>query len=83
MNKLMIFFKAVKEGQKAFGEDIAIIVNSIVLSLVYVFGVGLTAIIAKISKKKFLELEIDKKTNSYWSELNLEKKPLEEYYRQF
>jgi len=75
-------FESFKKGQKHFGEDIAVIINSILLSFVYVLGVGLTSIFAKIVGKHFLDLKTEEK-DTYWSELNLGKKPMEEYYRQF
>ncbi len=78
---MKIFFKGFRKGMKRFGNNIVIIINSILLSLVYFIGIGLTSIFAKLFRKKFLEFE--KKNNTYWSELNLKKKPLEEYYKQF
>ena len=75
--------KDLKKGQKEFGEDIAQIINFLLLTLTYVFGVGLTSIFAKMSGKHFLELKIDKNRESYWSDLNLNKKSAEDYYRQF
>lgn len=83
MIKIKEFFIGIKNGQKEFGEDIAVIINSILLSFVYIFGVGITSIIAKLSKKRFLELKVDKNIETYWQELNLTKKPIEHYYRQF
>jgi hypothetical protein len=67
-------------GFKRFGENIALIVNSILLFFVYLLGIGLTFLLAKIMKKKFLETE---QKNSYWTSLNLSKKDEEYYYRQF
>mgnify|MGYP001558381624 CR=1 FL=1 len=75
------FLLGYKEGQKLFGENIAVIINSILLTFVYILGVGLTSIFAKIFNKHFLDLTINKET--YWTSLNLSKKPMEEYYRQF
>jgi len=75
------FFEGFKEGTKLFGENISVIINFILLSLVYFVGVGLTSVFAKIAGKEFLES--NKKTNTYWEELNLTKKPVGEYYRQF
>ena len=75
-------FKEFKKGQKKFGEDIAIIINSILLSFVYFVGVGLTSIFAKVFRKNFLELKPDKKIKSYWVDLKL-KNNLEDYYKQF
>ncbi len=72
-----------KKGQKAFGEDIAIIINSVLLTFVYFLGVGFTFLLAKISNKKFLDLEIEKNKKTYWEDLNLNKKKMEDYYRQF
>jgi len=76
------FIEGFKEGQKSFGESIAVIINSFLLTLVYVFGVGATSIIAKILGKKFLDLRFENKA-SYWEDLNLSKGPMKEYYRQF
>ena len=75
------FLKDIKAGTKIFGDDIASIVNFILLTIVYFFGVGLTSLVAKISGKHFLELKTKK--SSYWSKLNLSKGKKEEYYRQF
>lgn len=83
MKKINEFITGFKEGQKLFGEHIGIIINSILLSLVYFLGVGITSIFARIFGKHFLELNIDKGLPTYWSELNLTKKSMEEYYRQF
>lgn len=68
-------------GQKSFGETIAVIINSVLLSLVYIFGVGLTSIIAKLLGKSFLDLKKEKV--SYWRELNLGKEDIKNYYKQF
>ena len=78
-----VFFAKLKEGQKAFGDDIAEIVNTALLSAVYVLGVGLTSLAARIFGKKFLNLQINKNAKTYWEDLNLGKKKTEEYYRQF
>jgi len=79
----MSFIEELKEGQKEFGHDISAIINSALLTFVYVFGVGLTSLTAKIFGKKFIDLRIEKKNKTYWEDLNLGKKTKEEYYRQF
>ena len=56
--KMKKFIEGVKEGQKYFGENIAIIVNSVLLSLVYIIGIGIVSITAKIFKKEFLDTKI-------------------------
>jgi hypothetical protein len=83
MSSINQFFKGFKEGMDSFGQTIAIIINSFLLTIVYIFGVGITSIIAKLSGKHFLETKVSKKQDSYWSDHNLKKKPIEEYYRQF
>jgi len=79
----MEFLKDLKKGQKQFGGDISQVINFILLTIVYFVGVGLTSIFAKLFGKHFLELKIDKNMESYWSDLNLNKKSIEDYYRQF
>ena len=82
MNELRQFFNGFKKGMSNFGHNIALIINTILLTFVYLIGVGLTSIIAKIFRKHFLETKLSKK-DSYWSDLKLKKKKFEEYYRQF
>lgn len=77
------FCKGIKEGWHSFSKNIVIIINSVLLSVVYIIGVGITSIIAKLCKKHFLELKLEKNRQSYWQDLNLKKRPIEEYYRQF
>jgi hypothetical protein len=81
MKKLKQFLRGFKKGMGNFGNNIALIINTILLSFVYAMGVGLTSIVAKLSGKHFLEMKLSK--DSYWSNLNLKKKKLEDYYRQF
>jgi hypothetical protein len=77
------FFSGFGEGFKEFGENVALIVNSLLLSVVYIIGVGLTSLVSKLFKKSFLDMKQSKKSKTYWSNLNLKKRPDEEYYRQF
>jgi len=76
------FYIGFKKGNGEFGHNIALIVNTILLSFVYIVGVGLTSLIAKMFRKDFLEIKKSKK-KTYWSDLNLKKKSINEYYRQF
>jgi len=82
MRELKQFFRGFKKGMGNFGYNISLIINTILLTFVYLIGVGLTSIFAKIFGKHFLEEKSPKK-ESYWSDLKLKKKPIEEYYRQF
>ena len=82
MRALKQFSSGFKKGLKNFGLTISTLINSILLTVVYLTGVGLTSIIAKIFRKHFLEMKLSNK-DSYWSDLNLKKKSVEEYHRQF
>jgi len=82
MSGIKEFFKGFQKGMHMFGNNVGHIVNSALLLLVYVAGVGITSIIAKLSGKRFLDTKLSEK-DTYWSELDLKKKPEEEYYRQF
>ena len=50
------FFIGFKIGMKNFGDNISIIINSVLLTIVYIIGVGITAFFARIKKKRFLEV---------------------------
>ncbi len=71
------FFDGVKAGMALFGEHIAAVVNTILLSFVYVVGVGLTRVIAYATQKKLLDKELGSAT--YWVDMDLEDEP----YRMF
>jgi len=83
MNALQQFLNGFKKGMGTFGQAIGTIVNFCLLAVIYFVGVGVTSLIAKLSGKKFLQTKIKKEAATYWSDLNLKKKPIEEYYRQF
>ncbi len=83
MNNFRQFTKGFSKGMTRFGHNIAAIVNTILLAVVYMIGVGVTSIISKLVRKNFLQRKVDKVRKSYWSDLNLMKKPLDEYLRQF
>ena len=83
MSFLLDFIHGFKDGQKKFSETIGTIINSILLGVVYLIGVGITSLAAKLFKKEFLEMKISKEDTTYWSDLNLRKKNIEEYNRQF
>ena len=81
MSSLSQFLIGFQKGMKNFGQSISIIINTILLLFVYIIGVGITSVISKVMKKHFLDLKLKKE--SYWSDLNLKKKKIEDYYRQF
>ena len=83
MNFLKVFFTGFKCGFSAFGHNLTALINSFLLLVVYIFGVGLTALVAKLMGKHFINIRKGKNQDSYWAPLNLQKKPVDDYYRQF
>ncbi len=83
MSNVSSFFKGLKQGMILFGHTIAGIINAILLSIVYVMGVGVTSIIAKLCKKHFLELKPKKEVKTYWDNLDIKTKTKQDYLRQF
>ncbi len=77
------FFKSFKKGFKNFGQGISRIVNSALLLVVYILGVGVTSFFAKLFGKRFLDNKISKAKQSYWEDLDLKKEDTGNYYRQF
>ncbi len=82
MKKGKLFFKGFLEGFKKFSHAFATVVNFILLTIVYIVGVGITSLVAKLVGKKFLNLD-KKRRPSYWEDKDLKKEPMENYYRQF
>lgn len=82
METLKQFFNGFKKGVEIFGSNISIIINSVLLSIVYVVAGSLTHLAARLAGKHFLDTKI-LKTGTYWVDLNLKKKDIKEYYRQF
>ncbi len=76
------FLGGFREGFAEFGENIAMLVNSALLLVVYIAGVGLTSLFARAVGKKFLD-EGFREKGTYWQELGLKKKPRDDYYRQY
>jgi len=83
MSELKSFFKRFKNGTHDFAMAISSIINVILLSLTYLIAVGLTSVAGKLVKKRFLNIDLSKKKKSYWSNLNLKVKKIEEYYKRY
>ncbi|MFH1511390.1 MAG: hypothetical protein ABIF10_06885 [Candidatus Woesearchaeota archaeon] len=75
-------FQGYIKGFRSFGHDIATLVNSAILFVVYFVGIGLTSLASRIVGKRFLVVK-QPQVKTYWKDLNLKKCRLEEYYRQF
>jgi uncharacterized membrane-anchored protein YhcB (DUF1043 family) len=81
--EMQLSFDGFKHGFEDFGHTIGNLVNSILLSITYIVGVGPTSLIAKIVRRSFLDTRPDAEMESYWTEIDSGKKPIEEHYRQF
>ena len=87
------FVSGFRDGFKSFGLGVTNVVNAILLSLAYFLAVALTSVAARASKKEFLDISPSAGTSngeedaipkeSYWEDLNLYKKDIKEYYRQY
>ncbi|USN45017.1 MAG: hypothetical protein H6502_03055 [Candidatus Woesearchaeota archaeon] len=77
------FLLGFKKGFKLFSENIALIVNVVLLTFVYVIGIGITSLVAKLFGKHFMAMRLDKKKKTYWEKLELKKESMDSYYRQF
>ena len=69
--------KEFQHGLKEFSTCISTIVNTVLLSIVYIVGVGIASLSNKLSKKELLELK--QKDTTYWSDF----KQSDKHYRQF
>lgn len=76
------FWNGFGKGMKSFGHTINAIINTVLLTSVYFIGVGTSSLAAKITRKHFLDTKFSNQ-ESYWIELDIKKKPMKEYYRQF
>jgi len=74
------FLSGFKEGMAAFGELVATVVNTVLLSIVYAIGVGMTKVIALVQGRRLLEKELGEE--SYWEDLKI-KEGDDSYYRMF
>lgn len=83
MSESKQFFTNLEKGMLCFRRSLTFIVNTILLLIVYFIGIGITSIIAKLLGKHFLETKSSDKKETYWSDLDLKTKPIENYYRQF
>lgn len=77
------FFNGFMNGTVIFGHLIRNIINFVLLSAIYIIVIGFMALIAKLLRKHFLDLKLRKEAKTYWTDLNLGKRPIEKYYRQF
>lgn len=72
-----------RHGIVLFGIGINNAVIKVALFVAYVGGIGLTAVLARLVGKKFLNVDIDHSAESWWEPLNLSLQDRERYYDMF
>ena len=82
MKSIKRFFRGFKEGFQVFGHVVAGTVNFVLLLVIYVFGIGVTSVIAKATGKRFMDTKNTVK-ETYYISRKIEKEKLENYFRQF
>lgn len=80
---MRFFLQSFKAGMLFFGERTSTLVNTLLLGIVYIVGVGPMSLLAKLSGKKFLDLTLDTARSSYWEKTGQQPDVLNRYYRQF
>jgi len=79
---MKMILRGFTKGFQRIGHNITIIVNTTLLFIVYVFGVGISWVLIRTFGKHQLELK-QHNGETYWHDLHLGKKKMEEYYKQF
>lgn len=77
------FLNSIKLGFRDFGMTINQLVVTITLIAVYIIGIGISAVLARLLKIHLLDLSVSPNKESYWTKLNLSVKPLQSYLRQY
>ncbi|MBI4367057.1 MAG: hypothetical protein HY543_09585 [Deltaproteobacteria bacterium] len=70
-------------GSGRFGKLVAAAVNTALLTIVYIFGIGPTSLIARLAKHRFLDCGPAAAPTTHWRTLDLGTRPAEDYCRQF
>lgn len=83
MAKTQLLFKGIHEGMGRFGKLVSCIINIFLLLIVFVFGVGLVSVFSRIFGKKYLEVNLDKNSKTYWQDSIVGKRKKEDYYKPF
>ena len=83
MGKIQLLFSGIYTGLGKFGSIVSSIINLIFLFIVFVLGIGVVSLIAKLVGKKFLTIKMDKKLNTYWQDTIMTKRKKEDYYKPF
>ena len=84
MDMVKAFISGFKAGTSRFGALVTDSVNLVLLVVIYFFVVGLTAVAARLARKKFLHTHLNQSQASYWVDIDQKELDEEDYfYRQF
>ncbi len=75
----MDLFKGFASGMRFFGETIGVLINSVLLFFAYIFGIGLSSLLAGITGNRRIATTFEK--NSYWKDL--QKTDPAQWYKQY
>lgn len=81
--KVPEFFKSFGQGLHEFGETVSIVFTTVLLTGVFVIGVGLTWLTSRVAGKYFLETSISKERSTYWVSFDFDPSDHERLHRQF
>ncbi len=81
MNVFIKIWQVLKKSFLAFGGFMQKVVNTILFTVVYFIGIGLTSLFMKLFGKKFLELSPTKEQDSYYKECTATKRSKEDFFR--
>jgi hypothetical protein len=77
------FFRGLLDGFRSVGHNIAALFNGFFLTIAYFVGVGPSAVVAWIVRKKFLDMRVRTADASYWEDHHKTTEALDKYRRQF
>lgn len=77
-----LFLRGFHQGFGRFGKSVATAVNAVLLFVIYAVGVGLAALMTRISGTKLLNLDAKQK-KSYYNETSIGDESKEDCLRQF
>ncbi len=84
MAAIKLFFKGLGSGFQEPGHLLARLINTLLLLIVFVFGVGPVAIISRLRGKRYLATKSFSQTaTTYWQDCSLENKSKEDYTKLF
>ncbi|MCS6915266.1 MAG: hypothetical protein RMK29_15790 [Myxococcales bacterium] len=76
-------WRSLLHGMRTFGRHVALGVNAILLTIIYFGALGPTALVARLLRRRFLDLAPAPDKETFWQDLDLEARSLDAYFRQY